>query len=175
MFTSLDRVDDRDWVVYCQKPFAGPEKVIEYLGRYVYRTAISNRRIKVVSNGEVTFEYKDYREEDENGVPRHKLMTVPALTFIGLFLQHVLPGHFRRIRYYGFLAGRERYAKLDRCRELLVHLYEKSESVNEAIELPEDRICPKCQKGSLLAIQELKPIRPPPIIFTNEVTNDRVA
>lgn len=165
----------QDWVVYCQKPFASPEKVIEYLGRYVYRTAISNRRIKSVSNGEVTFEYKDYRDKDENGVPKHKSMTVPALTFIGLFLQHVLPGRFRRIRYYGFLAGRERYTKLDRCRELVAHLYEQSESPSEGSELAEDRICPQCQKGNLLAIHELKPIRPPPILFANEVTYGHVA
>ncbi len=166
--SSPDIVDGQDWVVYCQKPFAGPEKVIEYLSRYVYRTAISNRRIKSFSDGEVTFDYKDYRDEDAKGVPKHKDMCVSALTFIGLFLQHVLPSHFRRIRFYGFLAGRERSTKLERCRQLLAHLFEESTTTRDDELVSEERICPKCQIGHFLSIEELKPTRPPPIIFANE-------
>ena len=111
--------EEQDWVVYCQKPFAGAERVIEYLGRYTYRTAISNRRIQSVSETEVTLDYKDYRDEDENGIPKHKLMTVDGVKFIRLFLQHILPSGFRRIRFYGILAGKERRSKLKRCKELL--------------------------------------------------------
>ena len=167
--------EEEDWVVYCQKPFAGAERVIEYLGRYTYRTAISNRRIRSVSANEVTFDYKDYRDEDENGIPKHKLMTVDGVTFIRLFLQHILPSGFRRIRFYGILAGRERAAKLERCRELLCSLIidDSKTSLDEGTsKIP---LCPQCGKGEFIAILNLEPIRPPPITFANERKLNRVA
>lgn len=166
---------DKNWVVHCRKPFAGAERVIEYLGRYVYRTAISNRRIQAISAGDVTFDYKDYRDEDENGIPRHKSMRVGGVKFIRLFFQHVLPSRFRRIRYYGVLAGRYRSEKLERCQELLGVSGQEVASKAETGDIDGWTICPQCGHGELWPIELLDTIRPPPIIFANERIKDYVA
>ena len=97
-----------------QRPFAGPEQVLDYVGRYTHRVAISNNRLLDIAEDKVTFRYKDYRHDAQQ-----KTMTVEAEEFIRRFLLHVLPEGFQRIRYYGFLANRYREEKLARCRELL--------------------------------------------------------
>ena len=104
----------RKWVVYAKAPFGGPQHVLEYLGRYIHRVAISNRRLLTLEDGQVSFEWKDYRDGQ-----RQKVMTVSAEEFIRLFLQHTLPPGFKRIRYYGFLANCHRARKLHLCRQLL--------------------------------------------------------
>jgi hypothetical protein len=85
------------WVVYCQDSVCGPEKVLDYLGRYIYRTAIVNARILSVDNGQVTFRHQDSRTR------RWRATTLPALEFIRRFLQHVLPKGFHKVRHYGLL------------------------------------------------------------------------
>jgi hypothetical protein len=102
------------WVVYSKPPFAGPQQVLDYLGRYTHRIAISNNRLLAIGDGKVRFRWKDYR----NG-GRWRTMTLTAEEFIRRFLLHVLPAGFQRIRYYGFLCNRYRQQKLARCRELL--------------------------------------------------------
>jgi len=102
------------WVVYAKPPFAGPEQVLEYVGRYTHRVALSNNRLLNIEDGTVRFRWKDYRDHN-----RQKVMTVSADEFIRRFLLHVLPEGFHRIRYYGFLGNRHRAQKLARCRELL--------------------------------------------------------
>ena len=102
------------WVVYSKPPFAGPQQVLDYLGRYTHRIAISNNRLLSIDGGQVCFRWKDYR----NGA-RSRTMTLAAEEFIRRFLLHVLPDGFQRIRYYGFLCNRYRQQKLARCRELL--------------------------------------------------------
>ncbi len=87
-------------MVYAKRPFAGPEQVLGYVGRYTHRVAISNNRLLDISEGEVTFRYKDYRHDAQQ-----KTMTLEAEEFIRRFLLHVLPEGFQRIRYYGFLAN----------------------------------------------------------------------
>src|SRR5229473_1439263 len=86
------------WVVYAKPPFAGPEQVLEYVGRYTHRVAISNNRLLNIEDGTVRFRWKDYRDHNPQ-----KVMTVSADEFIRRFLLHVLPEGFHRIRYYGFL------------------------------------------------------------------------
>jgi hypothetical protein len=103
-----------DWVVYAKPPFAGPTQVLEYLGRYTHRVAISNDRLVSVDDGQVRFHWKDYAHGH-----RVKIMTLSAAEFLRRFLLHVLPGGFVRIRHFGFLANRGRTAKLARCRALL--------------------------------------------------------
>jgi hypothetical protein len=103
-----------EWVVYSKPPFGGPESVLDYLGRYTHRVAISNNRLKALKDGQVTFTYKDYKDEHQQ-----KVMTLSADEFLRRFLLHVLPNGFQRIRYYGFLASRHRAENLARCRELL--------------------------------------------------------
>ena len=102
------------WVVYAKPPFAGPEQVLEYVGRYTHRVAISNNRLREIDDGKVSFNWKDYRDHN-----RQKVMTLAADEFIRRFLLHVLPEGFHRIRYYGLLGNRHRAQKLARCRELL--------------------------------------------------------
>ena len=103
-----------EWVVYAKPPFAGPERVLDYLGRYTHRVAISNNRLEQVQDGHVTFTYKDYKHEQQR-----KRMTLSADEFLRRFLLHVLPEGFQRIRHYGLLGNRHRAANLARCCELL--------------------------------------------------------
>jgi hypothetical protein len=96
----LARLKDYMWVVYAKRPFAGPQQVLDYVGRYTHRVAISNNRLLDIENDQVRFQWKDYRHGDES-----KTMTLSADEFIRRFLLHVLPDGFQRIRYYGFLGN----------------------------------------------------------------------
>jgi hypothetical protein len=100
--------------VYSQAPFAGPRKLLDYLGRYTHRAAISNHRILACQDGQVRYSYRDRRHGD-----RLKTDLLPAEEFLRRFLQHVLPNRFLRIRHYGLLANRVKQKHLARCRQLL--------------------------------------------------------
>lgn len=102
------------WVVYSKAPFAGPEKLLNYLGRYTHRVAISNSRLLGCDHGQVLFHYRDRTDGDIR-----KTMSLPADEFLQRFLCHVLPSGFQRIRHYGLLASRKKQDCLRRCRELL--------------------------------------------------------
>jgi hypothetical protein len=102
------------WVVYTKKPFAGPAQVLDYVGRYTHRVAISNNRLLSLDDDKVRFRWKDYRDGN-----RQKTMTLDGKEFVRRFLIHVLPAGFHRIRYYGFLGNCHRARKLDLCRQLL--------------------------------------------------------
>ena len=103
-----------EWVVYAKPPFGGPAQVLAYLGRYTHRVAIANSRLVSLTDGQVTFRWKDYRHHGKT-----KVMTLAADEFIRRFLLHTLPDGFHRIRHYGFLANGQRAAKLALCRRLL--------------------------------------------------------
>jgi hypothetical protein len=105
-----------DWVVYAKPPFAGPQQVLEYVGRYTHRVAIANQRLLDMDDGHVRFSYKDYRAASPQ---TPQTMTLDASEFIRRFLLHVLPTGFHRIRYYGWLGHRHRTETLARCRQLL--------------------------------------------------------
>src|SRR4029077_6831075 len=92
---------EAEWVVYAKRPFAGPEQVLDYVGRYTHRVAISNNRLLDIAEGKVTFRYKDYRHGAQQ-----KTMTLQAEEFIRRFLLLVLPEGFQPIRSYCFLANR---------------------------------------------------------------------
>ena len=94
------------WVVYAKAPLAGPQQILEYLGRYTHRVAISNARLRSLHDGHVTFDGKDYRDGQA------KQMTLSADEFIRRFLSHSLPVGFQRIRYYGLFANCHRAARL---------------------------------------------------------------
>jgi hypothetical protein len=102
------------WIVYSKPPFAGPQKLLDYLGRYTHRVAISNHRLLACENGQVRFAYRDRADGD-----RKKTAALSVETFIGRFLRHVLPSGFMRIRHYGFLANRAKQSCLAQCREQL--------------------------------------------------------
>lgn len=110
----LKKAFETDWCIYSKRPEKGVTQVLEYIGRYAYRVAISNSRIKDVSDdGMVTYDYKDYRQ---NG--KHKLMRMHAVNSLGLFVQHILPLGFVRIRHYGILAPSNR----DKLRNVQIQL-----------------------------------------------------
>jgi hypothetical protein len=150
----------REWVVYAKRPFGGPEQVLEYLGRYTHRVAISNNRLKELTDGKVNFAYKDYRHEG-----RQKVMTLAADEFIRRFLLHVLPPGFQRLRQYGFLSGHARAVKLARCRELLTGSatlqppvrFEDWRARYEAVTGESLDRCPMCHQGNMVMADILFP------------------
>jgi hypothetical protein len=165
----LDPVRNVEWVVYAKPPFAGPQQVVDYVGRYTHRVAISNHRIVDIEGGEVKFRWRDYRDNN-----REKTMPLSADEFIRRFLLHVLPSGFHRIRYYGFLANPHRQEKLELCRQLLGMA---PSEVPSAPAIPEDyrdryerltgrslRECPVCHRGRMVAVQILPEVRSSPAI-----------
>ncbi len=149
-----------DWVVYAKPPFAGPESVLAYLGRYTHRIAISNQRLLPLEHGRVAFRYRDYADDR-----KHKVMRLDAPEFIRRFLLHVLPKGFVRIRHYGLLANRTRKEKIARCRALLA-APAPQESVQETVAEKLLRLsgidlhrCPACSEGRMIPLAEIP--RPP--------------
>jgi hypothetical protein len=145
------------WIVYAKRPFAGPEQVLEYLGRYTHRVAISNNRIVSVQNGKVTFTYRDRKCNDEV-----KNMSLEADEFIRRFLLHVLPEGFMKIRYFGFLANTNK----KQCVPLLRKLIDPSAQLpNRTTETAEEMMlrltgediacCPQCHKGKMVKVKKL--------------------
>jgi len=140
-----------DWVVFAKRPFAGPEQVLDYLGRYTHRVAISNHRITGVTDTTVSFNYRDRR-----GGGKKLTATLAGVEFIRRFLLHVLPSGFMRIRHFGFLANRCKAANLERCRILLRQPTDPpqrrkltvSEWLLEVTGVEIDR-CPSCGKKAL--------------------------
>lgn len=112
----LDQLSTTAWVVYAKAPFAGPAQVVDYLGRYTHRIALTNSRLIDVRDGHVCFTYRNRRNGDTL-----EQMTVDAHTFLHRFLLHVLPPGFVRLRHYGFLANRCKARTLPQCRQLLNH------------------------------------------------------
>lgn len=108
-----------EWVVYANRPFAGPEAVLAKLSRYTHRVAIGNSRPFALNERGVTFRWKDYRDKGNLDKPRHKTMTLSADEFMRRFLLHVLPGGFHRIRHFGLIANNGRKERLALARELL--------------------------------------------------------
>jgi hypothetical protein len=143
------------WVVYCKRPFGGPEEVLRYLARYTHRVAISNRRLVSLDDNGITFKWKDYRLE---GPERYdKVMTLNTHEFIRRFLMHVLPSGFHRIRYYGFLTSQTRARNIARIRELLAVPLIPIDAIKAANAKPEEtkapeHPCPCC--GSRMRIIE---------------------
>jgi hypothetical protein len=142
------------WVVYCKRPFGGPEEVLRYLARYTHRVAISNRRLVALNDRGVTFKWKDYRLE---GPQRYGLMTLDTNEFIRRFLMHVLPQGFHRIRYYGFLTCQTRAENIARIRALLAVPLIPIDAIKAANASPEEpkvagHPCPCC--GSRMLIIE---------------------
>jgi Putative transposase/Transposase zinc-binding domain len=153
------------WVVYAKPPFGGPQHVLEYLGRYTHRVAISNRRLLQLEDGEVSFQWKDYRDPQQP----QKVMTVSAEEFIRRFLQHTLPPGFQHIRYYGFLANCHRKREVARCRELLATACSdllpdlaSCRKLTSKLTGAKVSLCPRCGVGMLSFYLVLPSWRSPP-------------
>ena len=147
----------KSWVVYAKKPFGSPQTVLDYLGRYTHRVALSNDRILNVQNGQVTLSYRDRKDGD-----RKKTLPLDAHEFIRRFLLHVLPEGFMRIRHFGFLANRSKKQALTQCRKLLKLDPALPQSPNQsALDLLREITgvdlsrCPCCHKGTMIVVGEL--------------------
>lgn len=153
----VKKAGKKNWVVYAKKPFGSPHTVLDYLGRYTHRVALSNDRILNVENGQITLSYRDRRDGD-----RKKTLTLDTHEFIRRFLLHVLPEGFMRIRHFGFLANRSKKQALAQCRKLL----DLDPALPQCPSEPAKDLllkitgvdlsrCPCCQKGTMIAIGEL--------------------
>jgi predicted Zn-ribbon and HTH transcriptional regulator len=153
----INSLSNTRWIAYAKRPFAGPQQVLDYLGRYTHRVAISNNRIISIDNGRVIFTYKDRQRNDEI-----KKMTLDADEFIRRFLLHVLPKGLIKIRYFGFLAHTNKKKDIPLIRKLIdpdATLPEKSKETISDMMLRLTGIditcCPVCKKGKMIRIRKL--------------------
>jgi hypothetical protein len=149
--TLLNELFKKDWVVFAKRPFGSPKSVIEYLGRYTHKVAISNHRIKSIDETTVTFGYKDYKTGAQK-----KEMTLTHAEFIRRFAQHILPKGLVRIRHYGILSGTWKRAKLP---ELQLRMGEKP--IEKSEKKQKTRTCPCCKTGTLRTILSFDHRGPP--------------
>jgi Putative transposase/Transposase zinc-binding domain len=152
---------NKKWVVYCKPPFNGAKGVLQYLGRYTHRIAISNNRILSNRDGRVSFLWRDYADDN-----RQKTMKLTSDEFIRRFLLHVLPERYVRIRHFGMLANRNRKDNIAACHKMLGDKKVIKEKRRETWQEQLLRIsgidvtaCPICQKGKMCRVERLLPVR----------------
>ena len=155
----------KDWIVYSKPPFGGPEYVLQYLGRYTHRVAISNHRLVSLADGQVTFRWRDSAHHNEP-----KLMTLSLDEFLRRFLLHLLPKGFVRIRHFGFLANRRRSTLLPLCRAALSTVSSQTQpETSTAQESQPLWRCPNCG-GPMAVIDRFTAaqiqLRSPPLLVT---------
>jgi hypothetical protein len=144
-----DELFEKNWVIYAKQPFLGPAQIIEYIGRYTHKIAISNHRIIDVEAQKVFFNYKDYRQKGKKGI-----MPMETMEFIRRFSLHILPHRFVRIRHFGLLNGRSRFSiqevieAIDRCD--VIHEKIPASSLIFTPNKTRKHICPVCKKGEML-------------------------
>ena len=146
----------KEWVVFAKRPFGNPQSVIEYLGRYTHKIAISNHRILDITDKTVTFSYKDYRKESA----KKEEMTLEAMEFIRRFSMHIMPSGFVRIRHYGILSSASKKITIPAIKEQLPEIkyhYVKPCKVQEY----NPRLCPCCKTETMVTIEILTKRGPP--------------
>ena len=152
-----------DWVVYSKRPFGGPEHALRYLGAYTHRAGISNSRLVSLSEGQVSFRWRDSAHGN-----RKCVMSLPVDEFLRRFLLHLLPRGFVRIRNFGFLANRQRATLLPLCFNLLQSSEHRSAPASSSLELPRSTPLPKCPlcNGTMHVVERFTPaellLRSPP-------------
>jgi hypothetical protein len=159
---------NKNWVVYAKQPFLGPKQVIEYLGRYTHKIAISNHRIKNVENGKVTFSYKDYAHGSVQ-----KVMTVDAEEFLRRFCLHILPPQFVKMRHYGLLASRNKLKlKMLQLKMGIISIKKETTTWKEITKTKLDfdvDACPCCKTGKMIRIMSFD-ANAPPMSFIKQFT-----
>jgi hypothetical protein len=153
----INELKDKQWITYSKQPFGGPEQVLEYLGRYTHRVAITNNRILSIEDGEVIFKYCDRSDED-----KIKELNLKAKEFIRRYLLHILPRGFMKIRYFGFLAHANKKMCIPLLRLLINPNAEIAEKLTETVQEMMLRLtgvdlslCPECGKGKMVYIEDL--------------------
>ena len=163
--TFIRKLYKTDWVVYAKEPFAGPHQVVEYLGRYTHKVAISNHRLLDIGESGVTFRYRDYRDD------RQKEMTLDGPEFLRRFCQHILPKRFVRIRHYGLLSTTKRpeLRELQQAFGIYVPLVKERKDwkqiCREHLKYDPDS-CPCCGKGKMVTIEMHFAGRSPPFLVS---------
>jgi hypothetical protein len=151
-----------NWVVYAKRPFASPKTVVEYLGRYTHKVAISNHRLTGVNENTVSFHYKDYRD-----LGKKKQISMKGVEFLRRFSSHILPHGFVRIRHYGFLASKNKPTELNIAKKDLQQpewrkiKYSWLQIAKEKLNYNPD-LCPVCKKETLIITKIINPERGPP-------------
>jgi len=157
---------EHDWVVYAKGSYANPEGILDYLGRYTFKTAISNERLVDQNDEQVRFRYRDYADDN-----KQKLLPLEPREFVRRFLLHILPKRFMRVRGYGLLANRDRKKHLQQARAALGQFEapqpnpkepESAEAFMLRVAGVDIRLCPRCRKGRMQQVAELPPVRGPP-------------
>ena len=155
----------KNWIVYAKPPFGGPRQVIEYLGRYTHKVAISNHRVVSVENDEVSFTYKDYAENN-----KQKIMTLQATEFLRRFCLHLLPPGFRKIRYYGFMSnvnsallqGQQKQMGIITTQTKDIKKLSWKVIARQKLNYDAD-LCPCCKKGRMITLLHFDANGPPDI------------
>lgn len=154
---------NKSWIVYAKSPFGGPQQVIEYLGRYTHKVAISNHRIVSIENDKISFTYKDYADGG-----KQKVMTLEATEFLRRFCLHILPRGFRKIRYYGFMANVNSALLQVQQKEMGINATRTSDIkklswkiiAKQKLNYDAD-LCPCCKKGKMITILSFDANGPP--------------
>lgn len=149
--TFFNQLFKTNWVVYAKRPFGGPKQVVEYLGRYTHKIAISNHRLSNITNDDVTFRYKDYRDESKS-----KVMTLDAIEFIRRFSLHIQPKGFMRIRHYGILSSSRKLKTLPLIHQQLNSIYVVAQK-KDWKQISQDlgfnpECCPKCKQQTMITV-----------------------
>lgn len=154
---------EKKWVMYAKRPFASPKTVVEYLGRYTHKVAISNHRLTAVNKSTVSFNYKDYRDAS-----KQKVFALTGTEFLRRFTAHILPSGFIRIRHYGFLASKNKAKELNIAKvELKQSVWVKQKY--SWIEICQQKLdynplaCTHCGAEQMIIMKVILPERGPPI------------
>jgi glycosyltransferase involved in cell wall biosynthesis len=156
-----------EWVVYAKEPFAGPASVVEYLGRYTHKIAMSNHRLLGINDQGVTFRWRDYRDNHQ------KIMTLDGIEFLRRFSRHILPSGFVRIRYYGILSAtrKEDFRHLQISMGIPPSPVNKKKNRKPWKEICKTHLsydpdqCPYCRSGKMVMVERFTPQRGPPLHF----------
>ena len=167
----------KNWIVYAKTPFGGPVQVIEYLGRYTHKVAISNHRIVSTDDDKVSFRYKDYADNSQQ-----KTMILEATEFLRRFCLHILPPGFRKIRYYGFMANAHSALLQVQQKEMGVAVQTAKEVkklswkviAKQKLSYDADQ-CPACKKGTMVTLFHFKANAPPHAEWLAELLKGKTA
>ena len=157
---AFKKLFEKQWVVYARRPFGGAKQVVEYLGRYTHKVAISNHRIVSMENNSVTFLYKDYKDEDTKN---KKMISLMATEFIRRYCLHFLPKGFRKIRHYGFLSNQSKQRSLEKIRnsmKIKAPEYKPKDTetiIKERMGI-DTEICPCCGEGQMITIAPIEKV-----------------
>lgn len=150
-----DQLFEKEWVLYAKRPFNEVNSVIEYLGRYTHRIAISNHRIIDIKDGKISFWWKNYKNQGKKEV-----IVLSSDEFLRRFCMHILPRKFMKIRHYGILSNRNKKKSLQQARKsLVVDIPQRKDKDWKVILFEKYGVditaCPKCKKGEMVTIQKL--------------------